>query len=165
MKFLKLTYSSPLSPLAELVGSSLLLTLIATALPATAQNSLPLDINLAAESNPHDQTPAVPLIEFGEALDDATPPTAQAEPTPSTPLAPDISPATDDTADPDATPDFPSNLIGHNLNAVIPRLEERGWIVVTRTPGLAQLDRNQLGLDLTFDSGTGEITDATLVQL
>lgn len=61
--------------------------------------------------------------------------------------------------------DFPASLVGGNVGPVVDQLRADGWIVIVRTPGLVQLDKGELGLDLGLDSATGEIVEAELLNI
>lgn len=56
---------------------------------------------------------------------------------------------------------FPTNLIGQNGAEVADALVAEGWNVVARTPGLIQLDRGDMRLDLEIDR-SGIIDEAAL---
>lgn len=125
-----------------------------------AQDSLPLDTNLAVD-------PPQPL---GDApATDETPESSPEElpnlsvpdfsiPQPSFPLESEVPPV------PPAA-DSSTALVGQNIDTVIPMLEQAGWSIVTRTPQLVQLDRDQQGLDLGIEGSTGEVVEAELLEL
>jgi hypothetical protein len=56
---------------------------------------------------------------------------------------------------------FPTNLIGQNGAEVADALVADGWQVVARTPGLIQLDRGDMTLDLEIDR-SGNVDEADL---
>lgn len=138
----------------RLLAAAMLLTL-PWAGTVRAQDSLPLDIDLAADP-PTDPTILIPVLYFGvdrlhtpaefRQLQQAQRPVLTGE-------------------NPADAEDFPANLVGLDIDAVIIRLEERDWVVITETPRLVQLDRGQLGLDITVDAGTKEIIAAEVVDL
>ncbi|NJL44796.1 MAG: hypothetical protein HC922_01720 [Leptolyngbyaceae cyanobacterium SM2_3_12] len=79
-------------------------------------------------------------------------------PQPSQPLEEAMTPAP-------PTADLSTGLVGQNIDAVMPMLEQAGWMVVTRTPQLIQLDRDGQGLDLGIEGSTGEVMEAELIDL
>jgi len=132
---------------------------VVAALPFTAavqaQESLPLDIDVAADP-PTELPIIIPVLNFGiDGLNDPIEvPEGQQAQRPA--------PTGDNPADAE---NFPANLVGLNIDAVLSPLEERGWVVITETPRLIQLDRGQLGLDITIDASTNIITGAEVVDL
>jgi hypothetical protein len=160
-----------------------------------AQSSLPFDTELTPDESdteatefvvdgeviipPEDVMEVTPLAPPGplkpeeDAIEDApledaagesTPPPeedglpALAEPLPE--AVPDRPPAATGPVE-----DLPDLLMGQDADQAISVLEQDGWMVITRTPRLVQLDRGQLGLDITVNSTTGIVEDVTLIDL
>ncbi len=63
------------------------------------------------------------------------------------------------------TEDLASFLVGQKVDTAIAMLERDGWLVTARTPGLVQLDRGQLGLDLEVDGSTGQVVEVKVIDL
>jgi hypothetical protein len=149
---------------------------------AKGQDSLPFDIDLATDATEEvteAQTTEAPEAQPVEASSDipAPPqpladPSETAEPQGATPAAEQIpsdpeitSPTEESGLSTVNSPDVTNFLVGRKVDAVISELERDGWMVITQTPGLVQLDRGQMGLDLTIDNTTREVIQAELAEL
>jgi ABC-type uncharacterized transport system involved in gliding motility auxiliary subunit len=139
---------------------------------ARAQDSLPFDIDLTADTAPEAANATPESIDAAPAM--PAPPEAPSQPdastTPATPssveqpeaqavpnqLAADAQRLTEDSAQ------LADALIGQDADAIIPLLEQNGWMLMARTPRLVQLNQGQMELDIVVDGTTGEISDAEL---
>lgn len=58
---------------------------------------------------------------------------------------------------------FPASLVGSSVGSVMDQLRAEGWMVVARSPGLVQFDKDQMGLDLTVTNG--QVVQAEVIDL
>jgi len=101
-----------------------------------------------SEDLPVGEQPA-PVEDNLPTLSDPTGPMPPAEPLPADTLPQDMA----------------TLLIGQDTETAIAMLEQDGWVVVAQTPGLVQLDRGQLGLDLEVDNATSQVIGVNLIDL
>jgi hypothetical protein len=65
--------------------------------------------------------------------------------------------------EPAVAENFPASLVGSSVGTVMDQLRAEGWMVVARSPGLVQFDKNQMGLDLTVTNG--QVVQAEVIDL
>jgi hypothetical protein len=156
---------------------------------AFANMSLPFDIDLTA--NEADEEVAEPSIEEANSASSPDPaPVVPLEPPPplrpTTNVSEDLSPGYQPAPVEDNLPSLPEPsdsmppaeampaevspqnlenfLLGQDTDTAVAMLEQDGWVVVAQTPGLVQLDRGQLGLDLEVDNTTGRVVGVDLLN-
>lgn len=146
--------TKPLNPVVALatglLGGALVLSSVGLMTPAVAQESTP------APESTSPSTEIAPLPETSTEFP------LEELPPDSTPLNGAETPETTDSPFP---ADFPAALVGQEIGPVTADLVADGWMVVVRTPGLVQLDKDQMGLDLAVDPGSGQIIEAELLDL
>jgi hypothetical protein len=157
---------------------------------ALANTSLPLDIDLTSTDAEEDVAEPAPDAEDDASAPESAPvvplepppplrPTTNVsedlpigeQPTPVEDNLPTLSDPTGpmppaETRPSDVSPqDMATFLIGQDTETAIAMLEQDGWVVVAQTPGLVQLDRGQMGLDLEVDNTTGKVIGIDLIDL
>lgn len=61
-------------------------------------------------------------------------------------------------------PRLTNRWIGRPADELIIELVEAGWLVVTETPSLVQLDRDHQGLDLHIDRSRGAVVEVEIMS-
>ncbi|MGF1570549.1 MAG: hypothetical protein ACFCVD_21145 [Nodosilinea sp.] len=142
-------------PSQSVWGGALVLALVALGSPAQAQDSIPFDTDVANDP---------PAAEArSEDLPDLSLPVPSAPPESSLESVP--TPSREAVAPGQAIVDFASFLMGQDVDAVVSALEQDGWVVVTRTPQLVELDRGQQGINLDIEGTTGAVVTVEVVDL
>lgn len=118
--------------------------------------SLPLILPLVG-----DPIRAQDSLPFDTVLDEMISPAA---PETQARVSPSSSINTPITATEPLTPRFANGWIGRPVGELVDELVDYGWLVVTETPSLVQLDRNHQSLDLHVDRSRGAVVGVEVVS-
>ena len=120
--------------------------------------ALPFPLILSLVGDPIRAQDSLP---FDTVLDEVVSPAAPETQSRVSPSSPTDTPI---TATEPLSPRLTKGWIGRSVGELVDELVDYGWLVVTETPSLVQLDRNNQSLDLHVDRRRGAVIEVDMVS-